>query len=445
MRRQHRFLSGEVHKRNRAAVVEQDRMVDERDAISPRREARVPDPTRRLVQNLARRELEPTLVRDDAHDQEVLSVGRPVGIVDLLEQLARSTSGRAHSGERAGAREGRVEVGLEEDRHLARRGHRGDVGVRHSEDRRLRAFRPADVDLGGLPVPGRRRQDALAVGAKPRAPDRALPERELLEHRRRGHALRLAGEISGGERRERDQRGGEERDPTESNSSSPSRRGRRARRRGARKRFQIEREVVGRVEALLGTLLEAVAHDALEPRLDVLVRGRKIRRLLAEDRRHRLGSGFAVKRARARQHLVEDGAERKDVRACVGRLSLHLLRGHVAERPHHDAGLGAAAGRGRQVRLRPGGAVRLRQLGETEVEDLDPSVVGDEQVLGFQIPMHDPLLVRRRQALCRLDRIFGGLAHREPAPEAARAASRPRGAPSRCRAILRASRARRPR
>ncbi len=39
--------------------------------------------------------------------------------------------------------------------------------------------------------------------------------------------------------------------------------------------------------------------------------------------------------------------------------------------------------------------LRLGQLREAEVEDLDSPVGGDEDVFGLQVPVHDPLLVRR--------------------------------------------------
>ena len=90
----------------------------------------------------------------------------------------------------------------------------------------------------------------------------------------------------------------------------------------SRERLEVEREVARRLEPLLRVLLEAVPHDPLEPGLDVLVRRREIRRLLSQDRRHRLRRRVAAERALAREHLVEDRAEGEDVRARVRRLAL---------------------------------------------------------------------------------------------------------------------------
>jgi hypothetical protein len=56
--------------------------------------------------------------------------------------------------------------------------------------------------------------------------------------------------------------------------------------------------------------------------------------------------------------------------------------------------------------------VRPRQLRETEVENLDLAVVGDKQILGFEIAMHDPFVVRRGETARRLHRDVNGLAQR---------------------------------
>ena len=154
----------------------------------------------------------------------------------------------------------------------------------------------------------------------------------------------------------------------------------------------------------LRILLEAVADDALETRRDVLVGDGKIRRILAQDRRHRVRGRVAVECALARQHLVEDRPEGEDVAAGVGGLAADLLGRHVAERAQDDAGLGAPGLR-REVRPARVRALGLCQLGEAEVEDLDASVFGDEDVLGLQVAVDDALLVRGRQALGDLRRV----------------------------------------
>ena len=177
-----------------------------------------------------------------------------------------------------------------------------------------------------------------------------------------------------------------------------------------------------RVEPLLRALLEAVPDDPLEARLDVLIGRRQIRGVFAQDRRHRFGRRVAVESPRAREHLVENRSEGKDVAPPVGRLALDLFGRHVAEGAQDHAGLGPASVERRQVRLRPRRALRLRQLRESEVEDFDPAVAGDEEVLRLQVAVDDSLLVRGGESFGRLDRVIRRLPYRkrsarEPAAE----------------------------
>ena len=175
-----------------------------------------------------------------------------------------------------------------------------------------------------------------------------------------------------------------------------------------------EGRVVSGMEPLLGILFEAVAHDPLEARRDVLIGDGEIRRIFAQDRRHRVRRRISMERALSREHLVEDRAEGEDVAARVGRPSTHLLRRHIAERSQHDSRLRARRG-GRQVRLLSRALLGMRQLGQPEVEDLDAAISGDEEVLGLQIPMHDPLFVRRGQPVSHLERVIDGLPRWKPA------------------------------
>src|SRR4029453_12289473 len=67
--------------------------------------------------------------------------------------------------------------------------------------------------------------------------------------------------------------------------------------------------------------------------------------------------------------------------------------------------------------------LRLLQLRQAEVENLDPPVLGDEQVLGLEVPVDDPLLVRRGEAARDLDRVIECLARRQSARRQAAAKS----------------------
>ncbi len=180
-----------------------------------------------------------------------------------------------------------------------------------------------------------------------------------------------------------------------------------------RKRLEIEGEVSRGLKTLFRALLQAVPHDPFEPGVDVLVRLRQVRRLLRQDRRDRVGSGVAQEGPLAGQHLVENRSEGEEVRGLLRGPAPQLLGRHVAHRPHHDARFGSRRCR-RQVGLLPAFRRRL-QLGQPEVEDLDPAVPRHEEVLGLQVPVHDPLLVCRGEAPGDLNGVIDRLAARERA------------------------------
>ena len=145
---------------------------------------------------------------------------------------------------------------------------------------------------------------------------------------------------------------------------------------------EVERDVPRRLEPAIPVLLQAVLDDPVESRRNVPTRLRQLRRLVPEDRRHRLGARVPLERLPAREHLVEDRPEREDVRAVVDRQSPHLLGRHVARGPHDRAGLGVALAR-RRARLlaRSDGLDPLRQA---EVEDLDVAVPVTKRFSGFR-------------------------------------------------------------
>ena len=76
---------------------------------------------------------------------------------------------------------------------------------------------------------------------------------------------------------------------------------------------------------------------------------------------------------------------------------------------------------------------RWAYLGQPEVENLDPSIFRDEQVLGLEIAMHDAFVMRRRQAVGDLHGVIDGLATGLARAAGARAASRRRAARTPCR------------
>ncbi len=406
------MLSGTVDEGGRSRVVALNRVVQECDLVAVLGDPRVGDPARGLVEDLPDGILEPDLPAVLTNDGETPAVRGPVGPEHVLEDLLRrAAAGHPQARQRARARERDGAVAIQRNGHLTRWRHGEHFRVQEAEGTGLRAVESRDEDLERAPIPTRRVEDRLAVRRESRRTDRPAAERELVKLRGRHVAGAFSEPVGRRHPRQREGHADEKRKATAAESRH-ARVERGPRRRGAGERLEVEGEVVRGVKPLLGVLLEAMPDDALEPRLHVLVRRREIRRLLLEDRRHRLRGRVAVKRPRARECLVEDRTEGKDVRARVGGFAFHLLGRHVAESPHDHARLRRGR-RGRQVGLRTDGAVGLRQLRETEVEDLDAAVFGDEQVFGFQVAVHDPLFVRRRQAARDLDRVVRGLAHRQ--------------------------------
>ena len=111
-------------------------------------------------------------------------------------------------------------------------------------------------------------------------------------------------------------------------------------------------------------------------------------RLLVQRRRQHLDRVRAEEGGPPRQRLVEDRADREEIRALVGLLPEHLLRRHVAGRADQEAGA-------RQLRTRLDGLrhVRRQPAREPEVEELD-SVRGEEGVRRLQVPVQVAGLVQ---------------------------------------------------
>ena len=111
---------------------------------------------------------------------------------------------------------------------------------------------------------------------------------------------------------------------------------------------------------------------------------------------------------------MKDGPEREDVGALIGRLSADLLRGHISHRTQHGAGErleNCRSGISSVTRRQDAGGGQ--ELGDTEIDDLDPAVRRHEQVFGFQIAVHDALLVGRGQTARDLRRVSEGGVERQ--------------------------------
>ena len=194
-----------------------------------------------------------------------------------------------------------------------------------------------------------------------------------------------------------------------------SRRRQRFRGGSSRDRFDRELQVARFLEAVRRIFLQAPPDDPLQTGRDVAdARLREFGRIDRQDRVHRFDRGAGAKGAPARQHFVEDGAERKNVRPMISRQAPDLLRRHVSDGPEHGAWLGRAANR-RGLRRVPTPA-RIDLLRQAEVQDFDAPLASDEDVLRLQVAVNDPFLVGGGETLRYLYREIRCLARTEFAP-----------------------------
>ena len=108
----------------------------------------------------------------------------------------------------------------------------------------------------------------------------------------------------------------------------------------------------------------------------------------------------------ARQHFVGDHRERPDVPRRIDFVAGDLLGRHVVERPDQQPGAGPRRGERRQA------SRTVERLGEPEVEHLrhDLAVVAlKKDVLGLQIAMHEPMVVRGGQGRAHAAKHHHGL------------------------------------
>ena len=248
--------------------------------------------------------------------------------------------------------------------HLARyvAGQGEELCARKPESPRLRAVETGREDLERPSLPGSSVDDGPVVRSEARPVEDAAAEGELPEGGR--------GERRGAIRAR----------------CGPS---------GRRDRLEDEGEVPRRLKTLAGNLLDAAPEHLLE-------RGKPQRRaqgrqLFPEDGGHGLGRRFPRESALRGEELVDDDPEAEDVGAVVDVVTADLLGRHVGGRPEDDAGLREHRRRGR--------AVGRGLLGEAEVQDLETAVRRDEQVLGLEVAVDDPLLVGGGEALRELDRV----------------------------------------
>ena len=127
-------------------------------------------------------------------------------------------------------------------------------------------------------------------------------------------------------------------------------------------------------------------------------------RLGGENRCQRRDGRLALERAPASEHLVQQRAEREDVRAVIHRLAFRLLGRHVGHGAEDGALGGLRDSRPASSRVAVEALERRRhQLREAEIEHFDDARVGDHHVARLEIAVDDAGRVGGGQRIGDLD------------------------------------------
>jgi|GEM_PF-7025908 len=136
------------------------------------------------------------------------------------------------------------------------------------------------------------------------------------------------------------------------------------------------------------------------------------RGIFLDDRFEGAVDGFFPEDFISGKHFVEDRSEGKDVGAMIDRFATHLLGGHVAGRTRDAAAIGLS---GHGVAHLDVTERRAHEFRQSEVENFHPTILSQEQVLGFKIAVDDALGVGGGEALGNLCGHLDGFGSRQRA------------------------------
>ena len=141
--------------------------------------------------------------------------------------------------------------------------------------------------------------------------------------------------------------------------------------------MRVERapELVGALIAIGGTLGERSHQHRVEPVGQVVSQVARQRRPIVELRLNHRDGGLRLERQLPGQQPVQHDARRVEIGAAVDLVAAHLLRRHVRRRADHEAVAGHPLGAG--------------DARDAEVHHLDDAGVGQHQVGGLEIAVHD--------------------------------------------------------
>src|SRR5262245_22698540 len=121
-------MSGEVHQCDTSVTAPLCRIVQKCDLIPLRRDARKTDPARGLVQNFADRILEPVTPTHIAHDCQILSIWRPVRLLNVFNTFSGSATNERYAGQSSSADQLTEVMTVKQDGHFSGRGDGQDIG-----------------------------------------------------------------------------------------------------------------------------------------------------------------------------------------------------------------------------------------------------------------------------------------------------------------------------
>src|SRR5882762_7452286 len=153
--------------------------------------------------------------------------------------------------------------------------------------------------------------------------------------------------------------------------------------------------------ANVAIFLQRLGDDVIEITRSCGIQTDRRNGLAIEESIENLGRSRATERHKPGRHLVEHGAKRKQVGAAVQLLSARLLRRHI--RDSSDAGARIGQLLMRESRWGFGASGRGSLLRQSKIENLHLSRLGDKNIGGLDVPMHNPLSMSGGETLRNLD------------------------------------------
>ena len=167
--------------------------------------------------------------------------------------------------------------------------------------------------------------------------------------------------------------------------------------------LQVSANLGGTLVAQLAIFFEGFVDNLFELRRQLWIQPHRCHRYAVEDRFRKHAQSVAPKGQNPTHHFIEHDAKRKQVGTSIQILTPHLLRRHVcqgADRRSRSGQIGHLTRLGDRGRR---GIDNFKQLGQSEIEDLDVSSMGDEDVRGFNVAVDDAFAVSCVESVGDLD------------------------------------------